>query len=62
MEKVIYQDLGRISYKEAWDYQQVKLKEVVDRKLGNRGLEESEKVKHDTLFVNNFQIDIFSHV
>lgn len=52
MEKVIYQDLGRISYKDAWDYQQVKLKEVIDRKLGNRDLPEEEKVKqqHYLLF------------
>lgn len=40
MEKVIFQDLGRISYKTAWDYQQKLLRELVDRKLKNRHLEE----------------------
>ena len=38
MEQVIYQDLGNISYKTAWDYQQKLLREVVDRKLSNRHL------------------------
>jgi lipoyl(octanoyl) transferase len=46
MEKVIFQDLGRISYKDAWDYQKVKLKEIVDHKLVNRKLPDSEKKSH----------------
>jgi lipoyl(octanoyl) transferase len=52
MEKVYFEDLGRISYAKAWDYQQVKLKEVVDRKLNNRDLAEveKEKQKHYLLF------------
>lgn len=45
MEKVIYEDLGRLSYKDAWDYQKVKLKEIVDRKLANRNRPETEKEK-----------------
>ena len=36
MQKVVFQDLGRISYKDAWDYQEERLKELVDRKLDNR--------------------------
>jgi lipoyl(octanoyl) transferase len=36
MEKVIFQDLGNISYRQAWDYQQGLLQELVDRKLANR--------------------------
>lgn len=36
MQKVVFQDLGKISYKEAWDYQEERLKEVVGRKLDNR--------------------------
>ena len=36
MEKVIYKDLGRISYREAWDLQTSLHKELVDRKLENR--------------------------
>lgn len=39
MQKVVFQDLGLISYKDAWDYQSKKLKELVDRKLSNRKLE-----------------------
>lgn len=52
MEKVYFEDLGRISYAKAWDYQQVKLKEVVNRKLNNRDLAEAakEKEKHYLLF------------
>lgn len=36
MQKVVFQDLGKISYKDAWDYQEERLKELVDRKLDNR--------------------------
>ncbi|MCB0639183.1 MAG: lipoyl(octanoyl) transferase, partial [Lewinella sp.] len=36
MEKVIFQDLGRIDYQEAWDYQTRLHRELVDRKLANR--------------------------
>ena len=52
MEKVIYQDLGKISYKEAWDYQKTKLKELVDRKLANRKLPTENKAQqtHYLLF------------
>lgn len=42
MEKVIFQDLGRISYKTAWDYQQERLRELIDRKLANRKLSEED--------------------
>ena len=38
MQKVVFQDLGLISYKDAWEYQAEKLKELVDRKLSNRKL------------------------
>ncbi|MEL6866633.1 MAG: lipoyl(octanoyl) transferase LipB [Bacteroidota bacterium] len=40
MQNVIFQDLGRISYKEAWDYQQKLLKEVIDLKLRIRHIED----------------------
>jgi lipoyl(octanoyl) transferase len=33
MEKVNYKDLGLIEYKEAWDYQEQRFKEVMDGKL-----------------------------
>lgn len=36
MERVIFQDLGRIRYAEAWTYQQERLQELIDVKLQNR--------------------------
>ncbi len=57
MEQVIYQDLGRISYKKAWDYQQSLLREVVDRKLSNRHLDASDPAfsayRHYLLFCDH---------
>jgi len=54
MEKVKFQDLGNIAYQEAWDYQQQLLKEVIDRKLSNRGLAEDDvnrvRQEHQLLF------------
>ncbi len=52
MKKVIFKDLGQISYKAAWDFQQEKLREVIDRKLRNRELskEEKEQIQHYLLF------------
>ncbi len=52
MQKVVFQDLGLISYKDAWDYQESRLKELVDRKLKNRKLEvhEQEEQRHYLLF------------
>ena len=38
MRKVIFYDLGLITYQRAWDYQHQLLKELVDRKLNNRKL------------------------
>ena len=39
MPKVVFQDLGRIRYQEAWDLQEDRLQEVVGRKLQNRALQ-----------------------
>lgn len=52
MQEVIFKDLGLISYKEAWDYQETLFGEVVDRKLANRNLpvRQQSKVKHYLLF------------
>lgn len=52
MQKVIFEDLGTIRYKEAWDYQQKRLDEVRGRKLANRKLpdEEKEPIHHYLLF------------
>lgn len=36
MERVIFQDLGRVRYAEAWAYQQERLRELIDAKLQNR--------------------------
>lgn len=44
-KKVIFQDLGQIDYKEAWDYQEKLFKETVDVKLANRDLPESQQAE-----------------
>ncbi len=36
MQKIIFRDLGLIDFKEAWDYQEQLLNEIVDQKLLNR--------------------------
>ena len=36
MPKVIFQDLGFIDYKEAWDYQEKRFNEILDVKKNNR--------------------------
>ncbi len=60
MQKVIYRDLGRISYKEAWDLQQDLLKELVDRKLENRKRKERSLVeipqRHYLLFCEHHPV------
>ncbi len=37
-KKIIYRNLGKIDYKEAWDYQEKLFQEVIDVKLENRNL------------------------
>lgn len=51
MRKVIFEDLGRIDYKEAWDHQEVRFNELVERKLRNRNLPEhaSKEEQHHYL-------------
>ncbi len=60
MEKVIFRDLGRIVYQEAWDYQQALLKEVVSNKLNNRDLEKQNlplnPSKHYLLFCDHHPV------
>jgi lipoyl(octanoyl) transferase len=41
--KVAFRDIGNIDYKEAWDYQELLFREVVDKKLANRQLPEDEQ-------------------
>ena len=52
MQHVIFQDLGLIDYKEAWDYQEKLFNEVVERKLENRNLSADSQTpgKHYLLF------------
>ncbi len=40
-QKVIYQNLGRISYSEAWDYQSQLQKQLIEKKLNARKLQDS---------------------
>ena len=35
-QKVVFQDLGQVDYKEAWDYQEKLFQEVIDLKSKNR--------------------------
>lgn len=44
MQRVHYEDLGVIDYKEAWDYQETRFKEIVDLKILNRKRPEEEYV------------------
>lgn len=41
MQKVLFQDLGLIDYKEAWDYQEELFKVNVDAKIENRRAEKT---------------------
>ncbi|MEM9886267.1 MAG: lipoyl(octanoyl) transferase LipB [Bacteroidota bacterium] len=54
VKHVIFQDLGTISYKEAWDYQQQLLEKAIARKRSNRGLlptdSDYQAQKHQLLF------------
>ncbi len=54
MEHVVYRNLGSISYREAWAYQEQLLRELVDRKLANRRRQEeglsAEPQTHYLLF------------
>jgi lipoyl(octanoyl) transferase len=52
MQEITVRDLGRIRYKEAWDYQESLFKKAVETKLHNRDKAEEEllPVKHYFLF------------
>lgn len=43
--KVVLRNLGKIDYKEAWDYQEKLFQEVIDIKLANRELQESQQIE-----------------
>ncbi|MEM1124136.1 MAG: lipoyl(octanoyl) transferase LipB [Bacteroidota bacterium] len=57
MEKVTYEYLNLMNYQAAWDYQKIRLKEVIDRKLANRHLMSNdpayETPKHYLLFCHH---------
>ena len=42
--KVRFEDLGRVDYQKAWDYQEELFKEIVDIKMENRANPDQEKV------------------
>ena len=44
-KKVIFRDLGKIDYKEAWDYQEKLFREVIAIKLENRNLPEVQQAE-----------------
>ncbi|MCP4442625.1 MAG: lipoyl(octanoyl) transferase LipB [Aureispira sp.] len=52
MSKEVYiQDWGKVDYQSAWDRQTVLFQEVIDRKMQNRKLAESEKIKQHHYFI-----------
>lgn len=52
MEKVQFIDLGRIKYQEAWDFQTVKHKALVDLKMKNRSLAKQDlPTEHPTHYL-----------
>lgn len=50
MRKVLFEDLGLIDYKEAWDYQEKLFKATVDQKMANRSSENPVETKNHLLF------------
>lgn len=50
MPEVIFQDLGLIDYKKAWDYQEKLFKGTVDQKIAIRKGETTEETKNYLLF------------
>jgi lipoyl(octanoyl) transferase len=54
-KSVRFRDLGLMSYKQAWDYQQVLFDEIVATKITNRNLPESEQAptKNHLLFCSH---------
>jgi lipoyl(octanoyl) transferase len=53
MRKVKFQDLGRMDYKEAWDYQETLFRSVIARKTLNRDSEEAITPENHLLFVEH---------
>ncbi len=55
LPKVIFQDLGRISYHKAWDYQFQILKQVIDNKLTIKNLEATPSVSFQENLISEQQ-------
>lgn len=53
MRKVKFQDLGKMDYKEAWDYQESLFKAVIAQKTLNRDSEEQVTPENHLLFVEH---------
>lgn len=51
MRKVYYQDLGKIDYKKAWDYQEDIFSKIIDTKRANRGKPEDEQVATENILL-----------
>jgi len=45
MKKVVFQDLGRMAYKPAWDYQEELFAGIINQKVANRKLPEGEQTE-----------------
>jgi len=51
MHKAIFEDLGLIEYKKAWNYQEEKFNSIVEKKLYNRNTDNGKKeIIHDLIF------------
>ncbi|MFT6726362.1 MAG: lipoyl(octanoyl) transferase [Flavobacteriales bacterium] len=53
MRKVKFQDLGKMDYKEAWDYQETLFRSVIAQKTVNRDSEEEVTPDNHLLFVEH---------
>ena len=49
MKQVVFKDLGRMSYKDAWDFQERKLQEKTDLKRAG----EADKIRNELFFVEH---------
>lgn len=52
-KKVVFRDLGRMDYKEAWDYQERLFAGIADQKLRNRREQEGRETENFLLFVEH---------
>ena len=52
-KKVVFRDLGRMDYKEAWDYQERLFAGIADQKLRNRREQEGRATENFLLFVEH---------